>query len=486
MISFTFRTVESSVLEEIEDMELVVQVASQQLTTLKRALNSTRPFYRLPPELSGMVIQMAVEDEPTFLGHYSILLPLRGVSFHFASIINSNARLWCRITAALHPDLVALALQKSGLHRLDVQVTSPHTLTTSEQYMEQICLHAGRWHALSVNAYRCHDWANIVSTLSPPFRELQLRGSKYYNIQTIRHFPTPTVASRLTHLFLHAQITMDMQTLTQFLTHTPNLQVLLLDDCGMTSVAVDQPSTVILPQLQSLSIKIHDILSIAQLLEIISCPEAHVKILLQSLRPPAITVRLLERMHALAERHHVEDDPETIVLQVVPPGLSIRWGDSGKVILTIRHVGDGDKALLYKHIVPRSDLPTQVWLDCSCSDERVASIKILDRALPKLEALWLLPSFDDVVIELLSHPVEKHNPGRWHWLLPNLVDFHIRQTQQNQTFDKVLELVEARDASEEVQSLTTLRLKHGTIGSAALARLKELVTDVSEVNVRII
>lgn len=148
---------------------------------------------------------------------------------------------------------------------------------------------------------------------------------------------------------------------------------------------------------------------------------------------------------------------------------------------------DEDEDLVrFGHLLGRLRRNMQVWLQCDNTQEFSVFIPILHLGLPNLQGLWLVPPFDEAVIDILGTPVEESEAGESGWLLPNLVDLHVRDTREGQTFDRLLELVDARAASEVVQSLARIRLQNGIISERVLTELKQKVDCVTQVNVRVV
>lgn len=461
---------------DIANMDLITKACVTKLTWRRRGLNSTRPFNQLPIEIASEVLKMAVGIDGDTKGYYKALIPLRSVSSHLHNIIDSSPAFWVQNGAMLHPGLVALALRNSGSRPLHVKLDQLHPSANLERQLAQIVAHARRWEALSVDP--AGYWVTILKEHAPPLKRLEIK-SNPPDYSRILAPPSLSVPSLLTHLDLSYQI-IPIDILTRLLSLTSNLEWLSLDKCNLTPTSPLIPiTTVALTQLQSFRIRISSTADTILLLESISCPKAWIKARPGSLdsHVGAMQTNLLNCLRTLAEPH--TDDPAlfpTIGLLLQESVLKASWGDMGEVSITLNlEIVALARDWWYDQILGHSEKPMQIFLGCAASEQLSSLISTLDRCYPKATFLKLMGPFDETIIELLSRPVEKGADGVGRWWLPNLVCFQIGKTKDLQTFDRVVELVEARAASEEVQSLKTVTLAKGAISKSSRKRLKELV-----------
>lgn len=217
------RASETKSREEISCLEFLVKMAHEKLANLKRSLNSTRAFHRRPIELTGEVLRVTANGADNIQEYYATLLPIRSVSSHIANIVNFSSAFWSQNTSELHPELVALALIKSGSRPLRIYIGSSHLRSTPEDYLEQIVPHVSRWQALEVGVSRCRRWEYTISSHGPPLEQLEIKAiaCTRFNPRTISEISSLKEPSQLTRVLLPSNIGISLKDLTDFLISVP-------------------------------------------------------------------------------------------------------------------------------------------------------------------------------------------------------------------------------------------------------------------------
>lgn len=467
-------------------LEEIIKAARKRLTGVQRQRNALQLFHRLPVEMVVEIVQSAAaETDPgNIKTYYANLLSLRTVSYQISQIIDKATSLWNQVTPAVHPDLVTLILRNSLSRKLKVNMVDDlYPGSSFKTYSKRVTAQCKRWQTFAVDVSKYKGWETRVSQFRPALTVLEVQANQL--MTTLARFtvelPSVVQPSQLSNLKLDGQLRIKFDSLSSFLNNAHNLKTLSL--CSVTidtTSHLEEGATITLPKLETFLLRGLSRRNATLLLDRILTPNASTEVGIDRVLKGPTATALLQSIHARVEQVHSQRVAATVHIEASDATLLVRWGEPRRVTLQLDRFPD---ATFYEQVFGRCEHVVGLCLSTTTKAMFASIISVLHHSWPNVQALSLVDLYNEDVIDVLARPMREGDGEEW--LLPKIGGFGVHKAKKGRTFDKVLELVEARGSCENVASLRAVKLMNGAISETVIHKLKKLGVHLATANLQI-